>query len=120
MITNNLDISSLTYSDIHPGVAHYKTRIVKKIQNPNHTWSAITEGYNAYKTPVGEFTEAEWDNIALEVVKRHGDEALLEKVIEHVMAYCLWLKEKDIEHYSLTCLVDGAYKAWAERGEFVI
>ena len=116
--TTSLDLSSLSYSDIQPGVAHYQTRIVKKVQNPNHTWSEIREGYNLYKTPVGDLTESEWNEIAIDLVKRHGDEALLEKIKDHVRKYCRWLKTKEFEHYCLKCLIDRAYEAWAERGEF--
>ena len=119
-MNTSLDLNTLSYSDIHPGVANYQTRLVKKVQNPNHTWSEIREGYNYYKTPVGEMTETEWNKVAIELVKRHGDEALLEKIKEHVRNNCLWLKENEIELYSLKCLVDRVYEAWAERGIFEI
>lgn len=115
-----LDVSSLSYADIAPGICNYRTRVIAKEQNPNKTWSTITRGENWYETPIGEFEEKKWDKIALEVVKNHKDEALLEKIISYVRNHCLWLKENEIEHYSLSCLVRKSYEAWAERGEFKI
>ena len=114
------DLSSLSYSDIAPGTNHFRSRVVSRTRNPNGTWSVVTKGEYYFKTPIGDLDEKEWDKIALEVVREHGDEALLEKIKAHVREYCLWLKDNEIERYSLKCLISKAYVAWAKRGEFEI
>lgn len=120
MLNKIINPRSLSYSDITPGTNHFRSRIVSRTRNPNGTYSVVTRGEYYYKTPIGDLDENEWDKIALEVVREHGDEALLEKIKAHVREYCLWLKDNEIERYSLKCLISEAYKAWAKRGEFNI
>ena len=111
---------SLSYFDFFRGINHLLSRAISRTRNPNGTYSVITKGEYYYKTPIGDLDEKEWDKIALEVVKEHGDEALLEKIKTHVRECCLWLKDNEIERYSLKCLISKAYVAWAKRGEFEI
>lgn len=72
------------------------------------------------ETPaLGEIEITKWTQIALEVIKKNGDEKLLDAIIEHVSQHCPWIKnEKEKLTYAVECLLNKAYETWAKRGEF--
>lgn len=72
----------------------------------------IGECYNEITTPSGAYKEEVWDKLMIDAVAKDGLTDLFNGIKEHVKANCLWLKENEVEHYALSCLSSGAYKAW--------
>ena len=68
--------------------------------------------YNEITTPSGAYKEEDWDKLMLAAVEKDGLTDLFKGIKEHVRTNCLWLKESEIEHYSLRCLSSRAYEAW--------
>ena len=66
-----------------------------------------------YRTKVGDFSPEEWRKTVLQAIDAAGETDLLEKIKEHCREHCTWIrKEKDIEEYSMECLVLRAYLHW--------
>ena len=77
-------------------------------------WYEEGKGYMEIRTPSGNYPEKKWNELMLAAVEEDGLKDLLEGIKEHVRANCLWLKEKEIEHYALRCLSSKAYEAWSD------
>ncbi len=116
------DNKDLTYEDIKPGVRSFRTEEISKVEVGNGRFHRECRGYNMIETPtLGEIEITKWTQIALEVIKRNGDEKLLDAIIEHVSKHCPWIKnEKEKLTYAVQCLLCKAYEKWDERKEFVI
>lgn len=68
-----------------------------------------------YRTKAGDFSPEEWRKTVLQAIDDAGETDLLEKIKEHCRKHCAWLrKEKDIEEYSMECLVGRAYLHWED------
>ena len=68
-----------------------------------------------YKTNMGEFAPKEWLETALQIIQAVQETKLLEEIKGYVKKNCLWLKsEKEIEEYSVRCLISGTYMYWEE------
>ena len=109
----------MTYAEIYPETHDFRAVEVGRKKNPNGTWSRITEGVTFIRTPSGMIPDDEWAKLAFKAVTENNDLPLLEAIEANVRDRCLWLKENEIRSYSLECLLLGAYKVWAERGDFV-
>lgn len=72
-------------------------------------------GPNYYIQPKKKYSAEtkKWDELMLAAVEEDGLKDLLEGIKEHVRTHCLWLKEKEIEHYALSCLSNKSYEAWS-------
>ena len=114
------DNERLTYDDIMPGVMQFRAHEISKTRNPNGTWHREYAGEDYFETPQGKMSVKGWTEFAQKVVEENGDLPLLEAIETHVRIHCPFVKEKDLQSYSLQCLVEGAYKAWQERGEFMM
>lgn len=108
----------LSYEDIIPGTTYYRSKEIRREKNPNGTWKRIMKGEEYFETKMGEMLEDEWEKLADQTVREHGDTPLLEAIEDHVRDYCKWLRPDEVHLYSLRCLVRKIYLAWAERGEF--
>lgn len=114
------DNKELTYEDIMPGIHWFRTVEIKKTEIGNGRFHREYRGYDTIITPaLGEVEVEKWTQIAVEIIKRNGDEDLLNSIIDHVNQLP-WLKEKERLAYAAECLLRKSYKAWAERGEFVM
>lgn len=114
-----IDITTLTYEDITPGTCWYISTEVRKEQNPDGSWKRFYKGEDYYDTKIGRLPVNKWAEIAKEVVMAAGDGALLSAITNYVRGYGWDFKPwGGVEAYALDCLLTGAYKAWAERGEF--
>lgn len=68
-----------------------------------------------YRTKAGDFSPEEWRKTVLQAIEDAGETDLLEHIKEHCRENCAWLhKEKDIEEYSMECLVGRAYPHWKD------
>lgn len=68
-----------------------------------------------YRTKIGDFSPEEWREIVLQAIEDEGETDLLEDIKDYCREKCAWLhKEKDIEEYSMECLVDRAYLYWKD------
>lgn len=68
-----------------------------------------------YRTKVGDFSPEDWRKTVLQAIEDAGEMDLLEDIKEHCRENCAWLhKEKDIEEYSMECLVGRAYLHWKD------
>ena len=64
---------------------------------------------------MGEFAPKEWLETALQIIQAVQETKLLEEIKGYVKKNCLWLKsEKEIEEYSVGCLISGTYMYWEE------
>lgn len=71
-----------------------------------------------YETDAGEFSPEQWLEIMRECVAASGSEALLQRIIDHVKASCVWLKkDAEREEYALghTCRKNLQARACVER-----
>ena len=70
-----------------------------------------------YETDAGEFSPEQWLEIMRECVAASGSEALLQRIIDHVKASCVWLKkDAEREEYALDILAGRIYRqghAWS-------
>lgn len=115
------DTKELTYEDIMPGVRHFRTAQIRKVEIGNRRYHREYMGYDTFETPAfGEIRVTEWTQIAKEVIRRNGEEKLLAAIMDYVNKYCTWLKEDEKITYAAQCLLYKSYEAWAKRGEFVI
>lgn len=112
-----MEIMTVTYDDIRPGLHTYKQIPCGKTQGRNGRIRILTKGESYIKTKLGEIPEAEWTEKAYKAVEEHGDLELLKRIKEHVKTNCAWLKPKDILPYSLECLLIEAFRAWDEFKE---
>lgn len=70
-----------------------------------------------YVTEIGEFSPTEWLRMALQIVKCIGEEKLLVEIEKYAEKNYVWLKtDKDIQEYSVQCLLYGAYMYWKGFG----
>ena len=116
---NKIDINGLTYDDIRPGVCWYISKLAHKEKLPNGSWHRIYRGEDHFKTKIGLLPLPKWAEIARKVIEAAGDGFLLDAIIEHVKGYGWDFKPwGGVESYAMECLINGAYKVWAERGEF--
>lgn len=68
-----------------------------------------------YRTKVGDFSPEDWRKTVLQAIEDAGEMDLLEDIKEHCRENCAWLhKEKDIEEYSMECLVGRSYLHWKD------
>lgn len=71
-----------------------------------------------YETDAGEFSPEQWLEIMRECVAASGSEALLQRIIDHVKASCVWLKkDAEREEYALDILAGRIYRrghAWSD------
>ena len=68
-----------------------------------------------YVTEIGEFSPTEWLRMALQIVKCIGEEKLLVEIEKYEEKNYVWLKtDKDIQEYSVQCLLSGAYMYWGK------
>lgn len=64
-----------------------------------------------YETDAGEFSPEQWLEIMRECVAASGSEALLQRIIDHVKASCVWLKkDAEREEYALDILAGRIYR----------
>lgn len=54
----------------------------------------------------------EWLRICLEMITQADLRPLLEQIEEYVQRNCLWVKNGELEEYSMDCLLKGSYKHW--------
>lgn len=86
----------------------------KKYSQETKKWYEEGKSYMAIKTPSGTYPSEKWDELMLAAVQADGLTDLLQGIKEHVKTHCLWLKEKEIEHYALECLSHKSYEAWSD------
>ena len=71
-----------------------------------------------YETHAGNFKPERWVEIMRECVAASGSEALLQRIIDHVKASCVWLKkDAEREEYALDILAGRIYRqghAWSD------
>ncbi len=92
---------------------NYYIQPKKKYSAETKKWYVEGEGYTEIRTPSGNYPSKKWDELMLAAVEEDGLKDLLEGIKEHVRTHCLWLKEKEIEHYALSCLSNKSYEAWS-------
>lgn len=112
---SDVDVSALTYKDIRIHYSVGRSITIKKTKNPNGTWHSDTKYIMGYKTDIGEILDSEYHKIALDVIQKNNDEAVLQAVNEYVGEHVYFLKnESEQLDYAIECTVSGAYKAWKE------
>ena len=71
-----------------------------------------------YETHAGNFKPERWVEIMRDCVAASGSEALLQRIIDHVKASCVWLKkDAEREEYALDILAGRIYRqghAWSD------
>lgn len=97
------------------------TRFGHSIPSGSHNWHGRMiqdhEFVEIYKTKIGDFSPAEWNDLALQVVKDTGKYDLYLAVMEHCRKNCAWLhKEAEINELALDCMTNHAYEAWKDEG----
>ena len=109
----------MSYEQLKHGVRWAIGETVGTSRNPNGSLHREIRVREYFDVPEGRITVEEWQRRAREAVLKAGDGALYDAVKAHCRRHCAWLKkETEVEAYALECLVDGAYLAWAARGEF--
>ena len=68
-----------------------------------------------YETGIGKFYQSEWMDMALQVIECIGENDLLDEIKKYAKENYVWLKaDKDIQEYSVQCLLSGAYMYWGK------
>lgn len=110
---SDVDVSALTYKDITIRFTVGRSITIKKTRNPNGTWHSETKYIMGYKTNIGEILDSEYHKIALEMIQKNNDEALLQAVNSYVGEHIYWFKnESEQFEYAIECTVSGSYKYW--------
>lgn len=67
------------------------------------------------KTLFGDIEDSVYYPIAKEFIIIAGKTELLQSIKDHCREHCVWLKkERDIEEYSIDCLLSRAYEYWPD------
>lgn len=67
------------------------------------------------KTLFGDIEDSVYYSIAKDFIIIAGKTELLQRIKDHCREHCAWLKkEKDVEEYSIECLLSRAYEYWSD------
>ena len=117
---DDLNIASLSYDDLLPGIQCYRPVEVGKTRNPNGTYSRDYKMHGWYKTKIGDIKESDYHKIGLEVIKNHNEEWIYERVLARVKTFPFLNSEEEQIQWAVDCTISKAYEAWIERGEFAL
>lgn len=107
------------YAELRYGVLWALSETVGTSKNPNGSTHREVRVREWVRLPFGMITLEEWRGRVRKAIEENDDDGLFEAIKTHCREHCAWLrKEADVENHALECLVNGAYEAWEERGEF--
>ena len=117
---DDIDISSLSYDDLLPGIQCYRPVQIRKTRNPNGTYSRDYKLHGWYKTKIGDIKESDYHKIGLEVIRNHNEEWIYERVLARVKIFPFLSSEEEQIQWAVECTLSKAYEAWIEKGEFTL